>query len=84
MIGVSAAFQLGDVKAIATDGQRSPEKWAKIAAGKIISVSDSAPQPIRDQAHAFQARVQRVIQNYIEMALQEERSIVAARLARNS
>lgn len=80
MIGVSAAFQLGTVRAIATDGQRKPEEWAKIAAGKIISISDSAPQPLRDQAHAFQSRVERVIANYIQMALDEERAIVKAKI----
>jgi hypothetical protein len=80
VIGVTGAFQIGAVKAFATDGQRSPEDWACIAASKIISVSDQAPQPIRDQAHAFQSRVQRVIQNYIEMALQEERAVMAAKM----
>jgi hypothetical protein len=83
MIGVSAAFQTDGVTAIATDGQRSPGDWAQIAAGKIVSVADTAPQPIRDQAHAFKSRVQRVIENYIEMALQEERAVMAAKLARN-
>jgi hypothetical protein len=71
---------IGHLRAFATNGQRSPEDWAKIAASKIVSVSDSAAQPIRDQAHAFRAQVERVIANYIRMALEEERSLLAAKI----
>jgi hypothetical protein len=80
MIGATAAFDIGHLKAYTTNGQRAPEDWAKIAAAKIVSVSDSAPPPIRDQAHAFRAQVERVIANYIRMALEEERSLLAAKI----
>jgi hypothetical protein len=80
MIGVTAAFDVGNLKAFATNGQRRPEEWAKIAAGKIVSASDSAAQPIRDQAHAYRNQIERVIANYIRMALEEERSFMASKI----
>jgi hypothetical protein len=42
MIGVTSQMTIGHLRAFATNGQRSPEDWAKIAASKIVSVSDSA------------------------------------------
>jgi hypothetical protein len=69
-----------NVNVIVTQGQRSPAGWAEIAVRKVISVADSAPQPIRDQAHAFAARIERVISHYIAMALNEERTFIALEL----
>jgi hypothetical protein len=66
-----------DINVVATQGQRSPAGWAEIAIRKVIEVSDTAPQPIRDQAHAFRATIERVFANYIRMALQEERTFIA-------
>jgi hypothetical protein len=80
VIGVSAAFQFDNVKAIATNGQRSPQEWAQIAAGKMIQVADTAPPAIRDQARAFKASLTRVMENYIRMAIEEDRALLASRL----
>jgi hypothetical protein len=69
-----------DVKIYATPGQRSPAGWAEIAVRKVIEVADTAPPPIRDQAHAFRARIERVFSDYIRMALNEERTLLAQEL----
>jgi hypothetical protein len=82
VIGVSAAFQFDNVKAIATNGQRSPQEWAQIAAGKMIQVADTAPPAIRDQARAFKASLTRVMENYIRMAIDEDRAFLATQLER--
>ena len=57
-----------------TNGQRSPRDWAILATTKIMEVADTAPQPIRDQALAFQGQVLATIENYIRMALKEQRA----------
>ena len=42
------------------------EEHAKRCAEKIISVSDNAPAPIREQARAFQQVVEKVVLFYIQ------------------
>jgi len=59
-----------------TNGQRSPRDWAILATTKIMEVADTAPQPIRDQALAFQKQVFQVIENYIKMAVEEQRAYI--------
>ena len=31
----------------------TPEEWASMAANRIVSISNTAPEPLRQQAHAF-------------------------------
>lgn len=58
-----------------TNGRtRTPAEWAELATRKVISVSAAAPQPIRDQAHAFEGQVRRVFENYLRMAVDERRT----------
>jgi hypothetical protein len=71
------------VYAVTTNGQRSPEGWAEIAVRKVITVADSAPAPIKNQAHAFAAQIERLFANYIRMAVEEERSMAAHALETN-
>jgi hypothetical protein len=71
---VAPAFaELGAVKIhIAQPGQtHTPEFWAERAAERIMSVADTAPQPIRDQAFAFQETLKMIILGAVNSALQE-------------
>jgi len=52
-----------------SNGPLSPEQLAKMAADDIVSISDSAPAPIRDQAHIFKGHVEQVVYRYINRAL---------------
>ena len=61
---------LGDVEVKTTDYRgHSIEEVAKMATDKLISVSDSAPEPIRLQAHAFKEKCQKVITYYMQEAV---------------
>ena len=61
---------LGDLGVKTTDYRgHSIEEVAKMATDKLISVSDSAPDPIRLQAHAFKERCQKVIVYYMQEAI---------------
>lgn len=59
-------------------GQLSPEAWAEMATRKIIHVSETAPQPIQEQAHVFRTRIEQVLAAYIRMAVEEDRKYTAA------
>jgi len=58
------------------EGGLSTEQVTEIATKKIISVSDSAPEPIRQQAYAFEEHVKKVLHYYIELAKKEERATI--------
>ena len=61
---------LGDLGVTTTDYRgHSIEEVAKMATDKLISVSDSAPDPIRLQAHAFKEKCQKVIVYYMQEAI---------------
>ena len=61
---------LGDLGVKTTDYRgHSIEEVAKMATDKLISVSDSAPDPIRLQAHAFKEKCQKVIVYYMQEAV---------------
>lgn len=74
MQGHATTFGQGDLKVrIANNRTFTPEEWAEMAADRIVSVSDSAPPPIRDQAHAFGGQVAQIVSHYIRNAVEEER-----------
>lgn len=54
----------------------TPEELAAKCADKIVSVSDDAPAPIRDQAHAFRRRVEQVVLLYLKQAVHSDRTTV--------
>jgi hypothetical protein len=61
---------LGDVEVKTTDYRgHSIEEVAKMATDKLISVSDTAPEPIKVQAHAFKELCQKVIVYYMQEAV---------------
>ena len=52
-----------------SNGPLSSEQLAEMAVNEIISVSDDAPQPVRDQAHIFRERIKIVIAKYIAQGI---------------
>lgn len=54
----------------------TPEELAAMCSDKIVSVSDSAPPVIRDQARAFKGRVEAVVTQYLKQAVQNDRVTV--------
>jgi hypothetical protein len=61
---------LGDLGVKTTDyGGHSIEEVAKMATDKLISVSNTAPEPIRIQAHVFKEKCQKVITYYMQEAV---------------
>ena len=47
----------------------TPEEWAKMAANRIVSISNTAPEPLRQQAHAFKEQVEVLLADYMRKAV---------------
>lgn len=54
----------------------TPEEVASRCADRLVSVSDTAPPAIRDQAHAFKAQVEKVVAHYMREAIASDRTTV--------
>lgn len=60
-----------------TDGRGfTPEEIASRCADRIVSVSDTAPAVIRDQARAYKAQVEKVLAHYMREAVACDRTTV--------
>ena len=58
---------IGNLGVTTTDFRgHSIQDVAKMATDKLISVSDTAPEPIKAQAHAFRDRTKMVITYYVK------------------
>ena len=63
-------ISLGDLGVKTTNYRgHSIEEVAEMATDKLVSVSDTAPEPIRAQAHVFRELCQKVITYYMKEAV---------------
>ena len=77
-LGTGAA---GFVNIVTSDnGGLSNDQIADMAAGKIMYISEDAPEPIRLQAEAFKDKVRNLVQYYVELARKEERATICAKV----
>ena len=66
-------FVLGNIEVHSTKNKRhDPEFWAAQATKKIVSISDNAPEHIKQQALAFQNQVYTVILYTIKNAIKSQ------------
>jgi len=73
--GQTGAFK---VDVVTTDGAgHAPEFWAKRCVERLISVADSAPPELREQALAYQNRMEQVILLHMKRAIQSDRTTVS-------
>ena len=71
---------LGNVSIIATHGRgMTPEEVADLALRRIVSVGETAPPPIAEQAAAFRENIRRVLVYYMEKAVNEHRVTLVAK-----
>ena len=84
MLGLKAEIEPVEVHT-SKPGQPMPaEFWAERAARRIMSVADTAPQPIRDQAYAFQGQVQAIILGVVKTVTLEQKMFDAHNVERVS
>lgn len=77
MVSVGAGITVTSVGVMTSNGGGlSSEQLTELALDKLISVSNTAPEPIRLQAEAFRENLRNVIYEYIVKARREERSSI--------
>lgn len=78
MFATSMNLPLTPIVTVTTTSNRgeTPEEVAQRCVNKLISVSDSAPQEIRDQALAYRAALLQVVTAYMKDAVAQDRVTV--------
>jgi hypothetical protein len=75
MISQQSQVTLADVMVQATSNRGfTPEEVAERALNKILSVSETAPHFIRDQANAFRSDIKEVLVHYMKEAIKSDRT----------
>lgn len=68
---------IGPVDVNTTSGRGlTSEELARQCVDKILLVSETAPEPLRAQAVAFQNRIQKLVEIYLKQAVQSDRTTV--------
>jgi hypothetical protein len=70
MFSFESETKVGDLGVTTTNNRgHTIEEVAKMATDKIISISDTAPAPIKAQAHAFKNACHKIIVYYMQEAV---------------
>lgn len=82
MFGSESGVEVNSVKILTTNGRGlTPEEVATLCVDRIISVSDTAPEPMRQQALAYKENIRQVLIHYMAMAAAGERTTLINKLA---
>jgi hypothetical protein len=72
---------LGNIKVYTSNNRgHNPQELSQMLLDKIVSVSDTAPQPIRDQALQYKKMIGEIILWYMETAVRNEREAISQKL----
>ena len=81
MISVETGVSVMSVNvATSNNGGLSSDQIVELAMDKILKVANTAPEPIRDQAIAFQDNIRTVLKQYIDLAKREERGTICQKI----
>jgi nitrogen regulatory protein PII-like uncharacterized protein len=70
MFSLNSETEVGTLGVTTTEHRgHTIEEIAEMAINKIISISDQAPAPIREQAHVFKETCKKVIAYYMQEAV---------------
>lgn len=70
MFSLRSDLKVGSLGVTTTDNRGlSVDEVSEMAVNKIISVSDTAPAPIRAQAHAFRDACKKIVMYYMQEAV---------------
>jgi hypothetical protein len=79
MFDANSASETGNVMVYTSNNSgHSPEQIADMALNKIMSVSDSAPPVIRDQAMAHRDKLKEILIYYMKSMANSERTTICA------
>lgn len=72
---------IGNIKVYTTDNRgHNALELTEMLLDKIVSVSDTAPQPIRDQAIQYKEMIGKIILWYMEAAIRNDRDTLCQKL----
>ena len=81
MLQVNLDASVGDLGVVTTDHRgHTPEEWAKMAANRVVSISNTAPEPIRQQAYAFKKQVEVLLADYMHKAVDSHMCTIGNKL----
>jgi hypothetical protein len=81
MFSLKSDLEVGNLGVTTTDNRgHSVEEVAEMAVNKIISVSDTAPAPIRAQAHAFRDACKKIVMYYMQEAIKNHMCTIGNQL----
>tara|TARA_R100000541_G_scaffold30712_1_gene39638 strand:+ start:390 stop:680 length:291 start_codon:yes stop_codon:yes gene_type:complete len=70
MFSINSDTEVGNLGVVTTDHRgHTVEEVAQMATDRLVSISDTAPAPIRDQAHVFKETCKQVITYYMNEAV---------------
>ena len=77
----SFTISIGNLGVKTTHGRgHTVEEVAEMATNKLVSVSDTAPDPIKAQAHAFKNKCQQIIIYYMKEAIKNHMCTIGNQL----
>ena len=77
----SFKISVGDIGVKTTHGRgHTVEEVAELATNKLVSVSDTAPEPIKAQAHAFKNSCHFIIAYYMREAIKNHMCTIGNQL----
>ena len=81
MFSLNSETEVGTLGVTTTDNRgHSIEEVAKMATDKIVSISDTAPAPIKAQAHAFKNACHKIIVYYMQEAINNHMCTISNQL----
>jgi len=70
MFSLDSETEVGNLSVTTTNNRgHTVEEVAEMATNRLVSISDTAPAPIRAQAHAFREACKKVITYYMNEAV---------------
>jgi hypothetical protein len=81
MFSLRSDLEIGNLGVTTTDNRGlSVDEVSEMAVNKIISVSDTAPAPIRAQAHAFRDACKNIVMYYMQEAIKNHMCTIGNQL----
>jgi hypothetical protein len=78
VIGESSSVLVGTASVVTTNGRDlNAEELANMALDRIISISQEAPMPLREQALAFKDKLRAILLFYMKRSAHSERIAVS-------
>tara|TARA_R100001163_G_scaffold64312_1_gene58248 strand:+ start:2254 stop:2541 length:288 start_codon:yes stop_codon:yes gene_type:complete len=83
MFNINVA-QVGNVNvSTSNEGGLTDEQISELALEKICKVSETAPEPIKQQALAYKDNLKQILLYYVKLAKKEERATIVNILDKN-